>query len=82
MTGVRILTVGIDEGESRLDRWLKKRLPEVTQGAIEKWCRTGQIRVDGGRVAEVRWLTRGCPPAIATRRRCRHLRKTIFRLRR
>lgn len=24
------------------------------------------IRVDGGRVAEVRWLTRGCPPAIAT----------------
>ncbi len=50
MSGVRILTVGIDEGESRLDRWLKKRLPEVTQGAIEKWCRTGQIRVDGGRV--------------------------------
>ncbi len=33
MSGVRILTVGIDEGESRLDRWLKKRLPEVTQGA-------------------------------------------------
>lgn len=24
------------------------------------------IRVDGERVAEVRWLTRGCPPAIAT----------------
>jgi 23S rRNA pseudouridine955/2504/2580 synthase len=39
-----------DEGESRLDRWLKKRLPDLTQGAIEKMCRTGQIRVDGGRV--------------------------------
>ena len=24
------------------------------------------IRVDEGRVAEVRWQTRGCPPAIAT----------------
>jgi nitrogen fixation protein NifU and related proteins len=24
------------------------------------------VRVDDGRVAEVRWLTRGCPPAIAT----------------
>ncbi len=24
------------------------------------------IRVDGDRVAEVRWQTRGCPPAIAT----------------
>lgn len=24
------------------------------------------IRVEDGRIAEVRWLTRGCPPAIAT----------------
>lgn len=50
MSGVRILTVGESEGESRLDRFLKKRFPEITQGAIEKLCRTGQIRVDGGRV--------------------------------
>lgn len=50
MSGVRILTVGEAEGESRLDRWLRKRFPEMTQGAVEKLCRTGQIRVDGGRV--------------------------------
>lgn len=50
MSGVRTLTVGEAEGEARLDRWLKKRFPEITQGAIEKLCRTGQIRVDGGRV--------------------------------
>ena len=49
MSGVKLLHVGTDEGESRLDRWLKKRLPDVTQGQIEKWCRTGQVRVDGGR---------------------------------
>ena len=50
MSGVMTLTVGADEGESRLDRWLRKRIPEITQGQIEKLCRTGQIRVDGGRV--------------------------------
>jgi len=49
MSGVKILTVSEDEGESRLDRWLKKRLPDLTQGQIEKWCRTGQVRVDGAR---------------------------------
>ena len=50
MSGVRTLTVSADEGEQRLDRWVKRRFPHVTQGAIEKMCRTGQLRVDGGRV--------------------------------
>ncbi len=50
MSGVKVLTVSADEGESRLDRWLKRRFPEITQGQVEKLCRTGQIRVDGGRV--------------------------------
>ncbi len=50
MSAVKTLTVSADEGESRLDRWMKRRFPQVTQGAIEKMCRTGQIRVDGGRV--------------------------------
>ncbi len=50
MSSVKTLTVSIDEGESRLDRWLKRRFPEITQGQVEKLCRTGQIRVDGGRV--------------------------------
>lgn len=50
MSGVKLFTVSEDEGESRLDRWLKRRFPQITQGAIEKLCRTGQLRVDGGRV--------------------------------
>lgn len=50
MSAVKTLTVGAEEGDSRLDRWLKKRFPEITQGQVEKLCRTGQIRVDGGRV--------------------------------
>ncbi|MDP3338923.1 RluA family pseudouridine synthase [Frigidibacter sp.] len=50
MSGVQTIAVGADEGETRLDRWLKKKFPQVTQGAVEKMCRTGQLRVDGGRV--------------------------------
>lgn len=50
MSGVQMLTVEAEEGEQRLDRWLKRRFPQVTQGAVEKLCRTGQLRVDGGRV--------------------------------
>ncbi len=49
MSKVRTLTVTEDEGETRLDRWLKRRFPQLTQGAVEKLCRTGQLRVDGGR---------------------------------
>ncbi|MCE6950439.1 RluA family pseudouridine synthase [Cereibacter sphaeroides] len=46
---VQLLTVTEDEGEQRLDRWFKRRFPHLTQGAVEKMCRTGQIRVDGAR---------------------------------
>ncbi len=49
MNSVQTLTVSEDEGEQRLDRWFKRRFPHVTQGAVEKMCRTGQVRVDGAR---------------------------------
>jgi 23S rRNA pseudouridine955/2504/2580 synthase len=49
MSDVKILTVSEDEGEQRLDKWFKRRFPQLTQGHVEKMCRTGQIRVDGGR---------------------------------
>ena len=47
---VQLLKVTADEGEQRLDRWFKRRFPHLTQGAVEKLCRTGQVRVDGARV--------------------------------
>ena len=49
MSLIKLLTVSEDEGEQRLDRWLKRRFPHLTQGAVEKLCRTGQVRVDGAR---------------------------------
>ena len=50
MTGVQTLTVSADDGDQRLDRWLRKHFPHLTQGRIEKMCRKGELRVDGGRV--------------------------------
>ncbi|WP_135449759.1 MULTISPECIES: RluA family pseudouridine synthase [Tabrizicola] len=47
---VQFLTVTEDEGAQRLDKWLRRRFPHLTQGAVEKMCRTGQLRVDKGRV--------------------------------
>ncbi len=50
MSGVQTITVSEDEPEQRLDRWFRRQFPDVGQGRIEKMCRKGEIRVDGGRV--------------------------------
>ena len=50
MDGVRTIRVTDDEAELRLDRWFRRHYPELTHGRLEKLLRTGQVRVDGGRV--------------------------------
>ena len=50
MTGVKMEVVAKDEGGVRIDRWFKRRYPSLGHGALEKLLRTGQVRVDGGRV--------------------------------
>ena len=47
---VETRAVSDDEADIRLDRWLRRHFPAVTQGTVEKLCRTGQVRVDGKRV--------------------------------
>lgn len=42
-------TVRPADGEIRLDRWFHRHYPALTQGALQKMLRTGQIRVDGRR---------------------------------
>ncbi|MEM6439581.1 MAG: RluA family pseudouridine synthase [Pseudomonadota bacterium] len=49
MPGVQVVTVGEDEGDQRLDRWLRRRWPQLGQGRIEKMLRKGELRVDGAR---------------------------------
>jgi 23S rRNA pseudouridine955/2504/2580 synthase len=50
MTGVQTLEVENGEAGARLDKWFKRRFPHVPNGRLQKLLRTGQIRVDGGRV--------------------------------
>ena len=46
---VQTRAVTEDEADLRLDRWFRRHFPGVTQGAIQKLCRTGQVRIDGRR---------------------------------
>ena len=43
------IAVSRAESGQKLLQWLKRRL-DVPQGQLHKWIRTGQIRVNGGRV--------------------------------
>jgi len=45
-----MITVSEDDSGQRVDRWLRRMFPHVSQGRIEKMCRKGELRVDGGRV--------------------------------
>ena len=50
MAGVEQITVGKDEQGMRLDRWFKVHFPGLGFGHLQKLLRSGQVRVDGGRV--------------------------------
>jgi 23S rRNA pseudouridine955/2504/2580 synthase len=50
MSGVRLQTVARDEDGMRLDRWFGTHFPQVSFGTLQKFIRTGQVRVDSGRV--------------------------------
>lgn len=49
MRAVETVEVSADDGVARIDRWLRRRYPHLTQGQVEKLLRTGQVRVDGAR---------------------------------
>jgi 23S rRNA pseudouridine955/2504/2580 synthase len=49
MSGVRTIDVASGEAGLRLDRWFKRHFPEITHVRLQKWLRTGQVRVDGRR---------------------------------
>jgi 23S rRNA pseudouridine955/2504/2580 synthase len=52
-------TVSDDEADIRLDRWFRRHFPGVPQSAIQKLCRTGQVRVDGRRAEAATRLASG-----------------------
>lgn len=52
-------TVTEDESDIRLDRWFRRHFPGLPQSAIQKLCRTGQVRVDGHRADAATRLVAG-----------------------
>ncbi|MFD1159076.1 RluA family pseudouridine synthase [Roseovarius aestuarii] len=59
MSRVQTLTIVADDADQRLDRWLRRQFPHLGQGRIEKMCRKGELRVDGGRVKPATRLAEG-----------------------
>ena len=59
MTTVEIREVPPEDADQRLDRWLKRLFPSLNQIKIEKLCRKGEIRINGGRVKSSRRLILG-----------------------
>ena len=49
MSGVETIEIAAADAGIRLDRWLKRRFPDVPHGHFQKWLRTGQVRIDGKR---------------------------------
>ncbi|WP_105382337.1 RluA family pseudouridine synthase [Neorhizobium alkalisoli] len=50
MAGIEHIRVEADEAGMRLDRWFKIHYPGLGFGPLQKLLRSGQVRVDGGRV--------------------------------
>jgi 23S rRNA pseudouridine955/2504/2580 synthase len=65
----QIAVAAADDG-IRLDRWLRRRWPELGQTQIHKLARSGQLRVDGGRAKADTRLAAGAvvrvPPFAGT----------------
>lgn len=79
--GVTMLTVSDDEADIRLDRYFRRHYPYLTQGALQKLCRTGQIRVDGRRAEANTRLEPGqsvrVPPIPMAEKQARALSKQL-----
>ncbi len=56
---IKTLYVAEAEDGIRLDRWFNRRWPHVSHIQVQKLARSGQIRVDGGRVKPEARLTAG-----------------------
>jgi len=56
---VKSIAVETDDDGIRLDRWFRNHFPGISHGRLQKLLRTGQVRVDGGRVKAGNRLSSG-----------------------
>ncbi len=73
MTKVKKIAVEADASEQRLDRWLKRQIPALSQIIIEKMCRKGELRIDSCRARPSTRLKLGqvvrIPPLSETKKK-------------
>lgn len=83
MAGVTQREVAADEAGMRVDRWFKLHYPGLAFGALQKLLRSGQVRVDGGRVKTQSRLEQGqtvrVPPLDDGTARPRHVTANTIR---
>jgi 23S rRNA pseudouridine955/2504/2580 synthase len=79
MSGVQQIEIAEADSDQRLDRWFKRRFPNLSHGRLEKLLRTGQVRLDGkrakasdrveaGQIVRVPPLDRGSDTPVPERR--------------
>jgi len=59
MSGVQSIEIRDEDADMRLDRWFRRHFPGLNHVQLEKLLRTGQVRVDGGRVKAAHRLVAG-----------------------
>lgn len=57
--GAGTVCIGPGDADARLDRWLRRRFSEAPYDLVQKWLRTGQVRLNGGRARAGARLQRG-----------------------
>lgn len=71
-TAVQLVPVEAGEEDVRLDRWFRRRFPQVGHGQLQKLLRTGQVRIDGKRADAATRVMQGqtirVPPLAAAER--------------
>lgn len=56
MSGVKTITIGPKAEEQRLDRWFNEKYPGLSFGRLQKLLRKGEVRVDGKRVKDAKFI--------------------------
>lgn len=59
MSAVQKIVISAEDADQRLDRWLRRMFPNLSQIRIEKMCRKGELRVDGARCKAATRLQEG-----------------------
>jgi 23S rRNA pseudouridine955/2504/2580 synthase len=59
MTAVASIAVDPDDGGIRLDRWFRRHYSDIPHARLEKWLRSGELRVDGRRATSGQRLQPG-----------------------